>query len=97
MHYECNYKVKSVTKTADGETFDASQHVRSGTGKYRHISDIRVPEGIDLEPNDVVRLKIENHSEESGRGSRSWALERFIGFPYDRERAGWHPLDGYED
>jgi len=95
MHLEDTYKVKSVTRTRDGETFDASQHVSTGLAKYRHIEDIEVPDSVDLEPGDVVRLKIENHSEESGRSNRSWALETFIGFPYDKER-GWDYFDGLE-
>lgn len=92
MFYEGTYKVKSVTRTGDGETFDASQHISSGLAKYRHIEDIEVPEGVDVEPGDVVHLRIENHSEESGgldrRGAnRKWALDSFHGFHYDEERS----------
>lgn len=37
--------------------------------------------------------KVENHSDESGDSSRLWALDRFIGFPCEKER-GWAPFDG---
>jgi len=37
MYYGGTYTVKSVTRTGDGETFDASQHISSGLAKYRHI------------------------------------------------------------
>lgn len=93
MFTEGNYKVKSVTKTADGEVFEAVQHVRSGLDKYYRVTEMPVPDGVDLEPKDVVRLRIENHSDESGRGKRSWALDRFVGFPYNKER-GWDYFDG---
>jgi hypothetical protein len=93
MYKEDSYKVESITRTADGKVFEAWQHIRSGLGKYRHIEDIEVPENVDLEVGDVVRVRIENHSDESGRSKSSWALDRFIGFPYEKER-GWSPLDG---
>lgn len=82
MYHESNYKIKSITEDENGEKFEAVQHVRSGTDKYYRIRGISVPENIELEPGDVVRLKIENHSSESGGSNRSWALEEFIGFPY---------------
>lgn len=95
MHYEGTYKVESITRTTDGEVFEATQHVRSGLDKYYRVTEMPVPKTVSLEPNDVVRLRIENHSDESGRGPRSWALDRFVGFPYEKER-GWAPLDGIE-
>jgi hypothetical protein len=93
MRYEGTYKIKSVSRTENGETFEAVQLVRSGTGKYYKLQEITVPEDVDLEPGDVVRLMIENHSAESGSSSRSWAIERFIGFPYDKDR-GWNYSEG---
>lgn len=93
MHYEGTYKVESVTRTTDGEVFEARQLVRSGLDKYYRVREMPVPDSVDLEPSDTVLLRIENHSDESGRGSRSWALERFVGFPYDKER-GWDYFDG---
>jgi len=95
MRYEANYKVKTVTHTEKGTVFEARQHIKSGLPKYRHIKEIEVPEGIDIKVGDIVKVKIENHSDKSGERSTSWALDKFIGFPYDRERAGWYPIDGY--
>jgi len=93
MHYEADYWVESVTESRDETTFKAKKHGRR-THSGRNVMDgLPVPEGVEVEAGDVVRIKVENHSEESGRGSRSWALERFIGFPYEKER-GWKPLDG---
>lgn len=93
MRYEGTYKVQSVTRTTDGEVFEATQNVKSGLSKYYRVSDMPVPDDVDLAPSDIVRLSIENHSLESGQGNSSWALDRFIGFPYNKER-GWDYFDG---
>lgn len=93
MYYEASYCVESITQSRDGVTFEAKKHGRRSMKGRTRIRGLPVPESVDLEVGDVVRLKIENHSEESGRSSNSWALERFVGFPYEKER-GWAPLDG---
>jgi len=93
MYHEDTYKVESVTETTDGRVFTARQHVRCGTGKYRKINDIEIPDSVDLEPSDVIRVRVENHSDESGSSPRSWKLDRFIGFPYNQDR-GWDYFDG---
>jgi hypothetical protein len=93
MHYEADYKVKSVTEHRDGRTFEVKKHGRRTHSGRNFIDGLPVPEGVYVEPGDVVRIKVENHSDESGRSSKSWALERFIGFPYEKER-GWKPLEG---
>lgn len=88
MYLATQYRIESVTRTEDGEVFQAVQHVPSGT-KGRRIRDIEAPPNIDLAPGDIVRLRVENHSTRHG-----WVLDKFIGFPYDKERAGWDPIDG---
>jgi hypothetical protein len=93
MYYEADYWVESVTESRDGTTFEAKKHGRRTHSGRNVMDDLPVPEGVEVEAGDVVRIKVENHSEESGSSSRSWALERFIGFPYEKER-GWKPLDG---
>lgn len=93
MYYEADYWVESVTESRDGQTFEAKKHGRRTHSGRNRMDGLPVPEGIDVEPGDVVRIKVENHSDESGHSSRSWALERFIGFPYEKER-GWAPLEG---
>jgi len=91
MYLEQNYKVESVTRTKDSAVFKARKHVNSGV-KGKRIRDISVPDGIELNPGDVVRLTVENHTPDRG-----WVLDKFIGFPFDKERAGWDPLDGVGD
>jgi hypothetical protein len=92
MFYEGDYWVKSI----DDDTFNVKKHGRRSMKGRNFIMGLSIPDGVELERNDVVRLKIENHSEESGDSSHSWALDRFMGFPYDKER-GWAPLDGLGD
>jgi hypothetical protein len=93
MRYEANYWVTSVTERRDGQTFEAEKHGQRTNRGRNYLDGLPVPDGVDVEPGDVVRIKVENHSAESGRSSQSWALDRFIGFPYEKER-GWAPLDG---
>jgi hypothetical protein len=96
MYYEADYSVESVTESRDGRTFEATKHGRRTNRGRNNMDGLAVPESVDVEPGDVVRIKVENHSDESGCSSQSWALERFIGFPYEKER-GWEPLDGLDE
>jgi hypothetical protein len=91
MHYEANYWVESVTES--GTTFEAKKHGRRTHSGRNVIDGLPVPEGVEVESGDVVRIKVENHSDDNGQSPTSWALERFIGFPYEKGR-GWEPLDG---
>jgi hypothetical protein len=84
MYYEATYKVTSVTRSAEGETFDATKHGRRSMKGRTNISDIEVPDDVEVEPGDVVHLRIENHS---GRSNRTWALDEFHGFHYDENRS----------
>lgn len=96
MYYEAQYSVEAITRTSDGdERFEAKKHGRRTHSGRNYIKNLPIPESVDLEIGDVVRLQVENHSLRSGTSSRSWALERFCGFPYEKER-GWAPLEGLE-
>lgn len=90
MYLETTYEVTAVIEAEDGTTMNVSQPIPTGT-KGRVIHGLDVPDCVDLEPGDRVRLCVENHTPKRG-----WVLDKFIGFPYDRERAGWHPFDGIE-
>jgi hypothetical protein len=93
MYYEASYRVTSITETENVTTFSAKKHGRRSMKGRTNISDLELPECLDIGVGDVMRLKIENHSGKSGSSKRSWSIDRFIGFPYEKER-GWEPLDG---
>lgn len=93
MYYEADYKVTSVTEHRNKVTFEVTKHGRRTNKGRNKVTGLTVPESVDIAVGDVVRIKIENHSDGSGVSKRSWGIDRFIGFPYEKER-GWEPLDG---
>lgn len=93
MYYEASYRITSITETEDGAKFSAKKHGSRRIKGRTNISDLELPECLDIETGDVMCLRIENHSNKSGDSKNSWSVDRFIGFPFETER-GWEPLDG---